>query len=39
MPDYWEIRETEWEAFQRDMAEMSEEMYLLWIADMEKEFA
>lgn len=39
MPIDIEVSADEWEAYQRDMEEISEELYLLWVADMEKEFA
>ena len=34
-----EVSADEWEAYQRDMEEISEELYWLWVNDMEKEFA
>lgn len=34
-----EVRADEWEAYCQDMEEIREELYELWIADMERSFA
>lgn len=39
MPVDIEISADEWESFTHDMEEINEELYLLWVADMEREFA
>lgn len=39
MPMDIEVSADEWEAYQRDMESINEELYLLWVADMEREFA
>lgn len=39
MPVDIEIRADEWEAYQRDMEAMQEELYELWMRDMEEDYA
>ena len=39
MPVDIEVRADEWEAYQRDMASMQEELYQLWVRDMEEDYA
>ena len=39
MPLDIEIAADEWEAYQRDLAAMQEELFQLWCADMERSYA
>ena len=38
MPVDIEVRADEWEAFQRDMELINQELYAQWCADMERDF-
>ena len=39
MPDFMIIQADEWEAYQKDMAAMQEQMFTLWCEANEKELA